>query len=684
MTEDPRKRMADLAILIERHNHQYHVLDAPEISDAEYDALMRELLELEEQHPEWKLPNSPTERVGAPPLDSFQSVRHGLPMLSLDNAFDDDEMREFDTRVKRFLESPGSPAPETIEYIVEPKLDGVAVELIYRDGEFVTGSTRGDGVTGEDVTHNLKTIRTIPLKLHGETAVSLLEVRGEVHMKLDAFNQLNRERESAGEPVYANPRNFAAGSLRQLDSKETAKRPLTIACYGVGNIETSGHLPNTLMETLGWIETFGIPVIPMRHLCRGIDEVLDRYRYLESIRDELECEVDGAVAAVNDVRLQERLGVKSRSPRWAVAYKFKPRQATTVVESIDVQVGRTGTLTPVAHLRPVRVGGVEVSRATLHNQDEVDRKDVRRGDAVWIQRAGDVIPEVVKVDREKRKKGVRRFKMPSECPACLAPVERVEGEAAHRCTNGFSCPAQRKEAIRHFASKNALDIDGLGEKLVHQLVERGLVENVADLYQLDRETLAGLDRMAEKSASNLLLALEAAKETTLARFLFGLGIRHVGEHVASVLADAFGDLDKLMKSSEEELQKVHEVGGTVARSIVEFFSREDHRKVIQRLREEAGIRWTKSEPHTEIEPEGPLAGKTVVFTGSLAMPRDQAKRLAQARGARVASSVSPKTDLVVAGDKAGTKLKKAEDLGIEVIDEDMFLARNSITEGESA
>ncbi len=684
MAKAPRKRMADLAVLIERHNHRYHALNAPKISDADYDALMRELLELEERHPDWKPPNSPTERVGAPPLDSFQSVRHSIPMLSLDNAFDDDEMREFDARVKRFLESPGSPAPETIDYVVEPKLDGVAVELIYRDGELVTGSTRGDGVTGEDVTHNLKTVRAIPLKLPGEAAVSLLEVRGEVHMKLDAFSRLNRERESAGEPVYANPRNFAAGSLRQLDSKETAKRPLTIACYGVGNIETSGPLPKTLMETLGWLETSGLPVIQMRRLCRGIDEVLDRYRYLESIRDDLEYEVDGAVVAVNDVGLQERLGAKSRSPRWAIAYKFKPRQATTVVESIEVQVGRTGTLTPVAHLRPVRVGGVEVSRATLHNQDEVDRKDVRRGDAVWIQRAGDVIPEVVKVDREKRKKGAGRFKMPLECPVCRAPVERVEGEAAHRCTNGFSCPAQRKEAIRHFASKNALDIDGLGEKLVHQLVERGLVENVADLYQLDRETLAGLDRMAEKSASNLVTALEAAKETTLARFLFGLGIRHVGEHVASVLADAFEDLDKLMESSEEELQEVHEVGGTVARSIVEFFGRADHRKVIQRLREEAGIRWPKPEPRAGIETKGPLAGKTVVFTGSLAMPRDQAKRLAQARGARVASSVSPKTDLVVAGGKAGSKRKKAEDLGIEVIDEDMFLSRSSTTEGESA
>ncbi|MFQ5692901.1 MAG: NAD-dependent DNA ligase LigA, partial [Nitrospinota bacterium] len=517
MKPSPRKRIDELVEEIHRHNHQYYVLDAPVISDAEYDALMRELISLEERHPEWKRPDSPTGRVGAPPLEAFGTVRHAVPMLSLENTLDEAETREFDERVKRFLEAAGVEAPEPLEYVAEPKLDGVAVELIYRGGLLETGSTRGDGVTGEDVTQNLKTVRAIPLRLRGKSPPRLLEVRGEVYLGLEAFRRLNREREAAGEPAFANPRNAAAGSLRQLDSSITARRPLTICCYGVGRVE--GAALKSQWETLRRLKGWGLRTSDWARLCRGIDEVLEYYRELEAVREDLDYEMDGIVVKVNDFGLQATLGEKSRSPRWAAAYKFRPRQATTVVENIVAQVGRTGALTPVAHLRPVRVGGVEVSRATLHNQDEVERQDVRIGDTVLVQRAGDVIPEVVKVIVEKRPAKTRAFRMPKACPVCGAPVERLEGEAAHRCTNGLSCPAQLKEAIRHFASKNALDIDGLGEKLVAQLVDQGLVRSVADLYGLDGDTLAGLERMAEKSASNLLAALEASTETTLARFL---------------------------------------------------------------------------------------------------------------------------------------------------------------------
>ncbi len=678
--------MAELVREIAVHNHLYHVLDNPEVSDAKYDTLMRELLELEERHPELRSPDSPTQRVGAPPLETLGTVRHSLPMLSLDNAFGEAETMEFDARVKRFLETAGIDPPRAIEYVAEPKLDGVAVELIYRDGRLETGSTRGDGVTGEDVTRNLKTIEAIPSLLRGDPPPPLVEVRGEVYLGLEAFRRLNREREEAGEPAFANPRNFAAGSLRQLDSSLTARRPLTICCYSVGRVEAhpAKPAPSTQWETLRWLSGLGLRTSDRTRCCRGIEEVLAFYRDQEVVREDLDYEMDGIVIKVNDFSLQDALGEKSRSPRWAVAYKFKPQQATTIVEKIDVQVGRTGSLTPIAHLRPVRVGGVEVSRATLHNQDEVERKDVRAGDTVWVQRAGDVIPEVVKVVPEKRKTGARRFRMPAKCPECSAPVERVEGESAHRCTNGLSCPAQRKESIRHFVSKKALDIDGLGKKLVAQLVDRGLVQDVADLYKLDAETLAGLERMAEKSASNLIAALEASKETTLVRFLFGLGVRHVGEHVATVLAEEYGDLDALMAAEPEDLVEVHEVGEIVARSAVDFFGRPENREIIRRLRTEAGVRWPAPPPKGDETARagggsggGPLAGKTIVFTGAMGMARDEAKRLARSGGARVASSVSKKTDFVVAGASAGSKLKRAENLGVEVVDEAEFRRRVS-------
>lgn len=683
---DPRERMAKLVREIEVHNHLYHVLDNPEVSDAKYDTLMRELLELEERHPELRSPDSPTQRVGAPPLETLGTVRHSLPMLSLDNAFGEAETMEFDARVKRFLETAGIDPPRAIEYVAEPKLDGVAVELIYRDGRLETGSTRGDGVTGEDVTRNLKTIEAIPSLLRGDPPPPLVEVRGEVYLGLEAFRRLNREREEASEPAFANPRNFAAGSLRQLDSSLTARRPLTICCYSVGRVEAhpAKPAPSTQWETLRWLSGLGLRTSDRTRCCRGIEEVLAFYRDQEAVREDLDYEMDGIVIKVNDFSLQDALGEKSRSPRWAVAYKFKPQQATTIVEKIDVQVGRTGSLTPIAHLRPVRVGGVEVSRATLHNQDEVERKDVRAGDTVWVQRAGDVIPEVVKVVPEKRKMGARRFRMPAKCPECSAPVERVEGESAHRCTNGLSCPAQRKESIRHFVSKKALDIDGLGKKLVAQLVDRGLVQDVADLYKLDAETLAGLERMAKKSASNLIAALEASKETTLVRFLFGLGVRHVGEHVAAVLAEEYGDLDALMAAEPEDLVEVHEVGEIVARSAVDFFGRPENREIIRRLRTEAGVRWPAPPPKGDETARagggsggGPLAGKTIVFTGAMGMARDEAKRLARSGGARVASSVSKKTDFVVAGASAGSKLKRAENLGVEVVDEAEFRRRVS-------
>ncbi len=675
---DPRVRMAELTEAIELHNRLYHVLDAPKIPDADYDALLRELLELEARRPDLRSPDSPTERVGAPPLEAFGTVRHSLPMLSLDNAFGDEEMREFDLRVKRFLKEKGVTPPERIEYLAEPKLDGVAVELIYRDGRLETGATRGDGRTGENVTQNLKTIGAIPLRLQGSRLPRLLEVRGEVHMGLGDFDRLNREREEAGEAAFANPRNFAAGSLRQLDASVTARRPLTISCYTVGRMESPDRGPARQSEILESLRRHGLPVIRLERICRGIEETLDYYRHLESIRDGLDYEIDGVVVAVNDLEFQRVLGEKSRTPRWAVAYKFKPQQAMTIVEKIDVQVGRTGSLTPVAHLRPVRVGGVEVRRATLHNQDEAERKDVRAGDTVWVHRAGDVIPEVVQVVPEKRKEGARRFRMPDKCPECGASVERAEGESAHRCTNGLSCPAQRKESIRHFVSKKALDIDGLGKKLVAQLVDRGLVQDVADLYKLDAETLAGLERMAEKSASNLVAALEASKKTTLARFLFGLGVRHVGEHVAAVLAEECRDLDTLMAADSEDLVDVHEVGEIVARSVVDFFGRQENREIIRRLRE-AGVR-PAPPPKRAAPAEGPLAGKTIVFTGAMDMARDEAKRLARSGGARVAASVSKKTDLVVAGASAGSKLKKAEDLGVEVVDEAEFRRRVSARE----
>ncbi len=660
-------RIDELIAEIEEHAYRYYVLDAPIISDHAYDVLMRELQDLQGRFPELERPDSPTRRVGAPPAPEFETFTHPSPMLSLQNAFSEEELLEFDERIGRVLRQSGLK-----EYTVEPKLDGVALELVYEDGLLVVGSTRGDGTTGENVTANARTIRSVPLRLRGTEQGQIprrLVVRGEVIIEKDDFARLNRRREDEGLQPFANPRNAAAGSLRQLDSRITAKRPLKAFMYAPG---LDVQCPTTQGEFLDWMTALGFLANPLSRMCWGVDEVLAAYRDLLDQRHDLPYEVDGLVVKVDGFDQQRQLGELSRSPRWAIAYKFPAVQETSVVLGIVVQVGRTGALTPVADLEPVRVGGVEVSRATLHNQDEIDRKDVRIGDTVLIQRAGDVIPEVVAVVKEKRPGGTTPFRLPADCPECGSRAVREEGEAVRRCTN-MACPAQIKEGIRHFASRGAMDIDGLGTKLVAQLVERGLVSDEADLYRLTREQLAGLPRMADKSAANLTEALRRSKKRPLARFLFALGIRHVGERTAALLAYHLGDLDGLVAADQEQLEAIDGVGPEVAASLVAFFGQPVNRRVIERLIE-AGV-----EPQAPELPAGetdsqPFSGKKVVLTGHLAsMERRTAKELIARLGGKVTSSVSKKTDLVVAGDKAGSKLKRARELGIEVIDEQQFM-----------
>ena len=662
MTEDYKKRIQELRDLIHYHNYRYYVLDDPEISDAEYDRLMRELMELEKEHPELITPDSPTQRVGAPPLEAFETVEHAIPMLSLDNAFDDTEMIEFDQRVKKGLNTTAD-----IEYVCEPKLDGLAVELVYVDGIFTIGSTRGDGYTGENVTQNLKTIKSIPLKLLNPNGKipERLEVRGEVIMGIKEFEELNREREENGEPPFANPRNAAAGSLRQLDSSITASRPLDIYCYGIGQVV--GVSFKTHLESLEALKKYGFKVNPHIRKCLGIQEVLKYHEEMLELREKLPYEIDGIVVKVNDFSFQERLGVRTRSPRWAIAYKFPARQEVTQIVDIIAQVGRTGVLTPVAIMKPVNVGGVEVSRATLHNQDEIDRKDVRIGDWVVVQRAGDVIPEVVKVIKSRRTGQEKPYRLPDKCPVCGSKTVRLEGEVAVRCIN-IACPAQVKERIYHFASKRAMDIDGLGEKLIDQLVDKGLVKDVSDIYFLTKEQLAGLERMADKSAENILAAIEASKKRSLDRLLYALGIRFVGEHIARVLVKAFGSLENLAKATEEDLMQINEIGPQVAQSVVDFFSREENWRIIERLKQ-AGV---QVEPVKE-QQSNILEGKTFVFTGALkSFTRDEAERIVEELGGRAASSVSRKTDYVVAGESPGSKLDRARALGVTVIDEEEF------------
>ncbi len=662
--EPVRRRVEELRRQIHYHNYRYYVLDDPVISDAEYDALLRELKDLEARYPEIVTPDSPTQRVGAPPLDAFQPAEHAVPMLSLENAMDAEGLREFDARIHRFL---GTEDP--IVYACEPKFDGLAVELVYEEGRLVQGSTRGDGLVGEDVTVNLKTIRSIPLVLLGDAVPRLVDVRGEVVMPVEAFRRLNREQEEEGLPPFANPRNAAAGSVRQLDSSITARRPLEFFAYGVGRLEgitVGSHWE--LMERLG---TWGFMVTEHRRRVTGIEPAVAYCLETEARRDDFPYEIDGCVVKVDSLELQERLGTKARAPRWAIAYKFPPRQATTRILDIIPSVGRTGAITPVAVLEPVEVGGVTVSRATLHNPDEIERKGILIGDWVVVQRAGDVIPEVVRPIPERRTGHERPFVMPDRCPVCGARVERPEGEVIPRCT-GLNCPAQIKGRIRHFASRRAMDIDGLGTKLVDQLVDRGLVRDVADLFRLRKEDLVSLDRMAEKSAGNLVAAIERAKRPDLARFVYALGIRHVGEATAKALAEHFGTLEALMDASEEDLLQVPDVGPEVARSVRAFFSEPRNRESIRKMIE-AGLEIRESRV---AEGPRPLQGKTFVFTGALSsMTRNEAKARVEALGAKVSSSVSRRTDFVVVGADPGSKADRARELGVPMLTEEEFLER---------
>lgn len=646
------------------HNYRYYVLDDPIISDAEYDHLLRELQALEKEHPEYIAADSPTQRVGAQPLEAFGTIEHRIPMMSLANAMSTDEILAFHDQIMRRLDD-----TRQIEYVVEPKLDGLAVELVYENGQFVNGSTRGDGITGEHITQNLKTIRGIPLSLRTESlpAPKLLEVRGEVFIRKNDFEKLNNQREAAGEPVFANPRNAAAGSLRQLDSSITATRPLSIFCYQAGALE--GVRFTSHIEFLSTLKDWGLPVNPEIKKVNNIEEAISTHNELETRRNSLPYEIDGSVIKVNDYALQEELGVRSRSPRWAIAGKFKAQQETTLIKDIVLSVGRTGAVTPVAKLKPVHVGGVIVSNVTLHNQDEINRKDIRIDDTVLIQRAGDVIPQVVKVITEKRPLNSRPFQMTNECPECGHEVHTPEGEVVARCQN-LSCPAQVKRRIEHFVSKNAMDIDGMGEKLIDQLVEKKLVHSFDDLYRLTADQLAELDRMAEKSADNVIHAIEKSKQTEFRRFVHALGIRNVGEHGAKVLEKSFnGDMSKFMAANIEGLEAIDEVGPIVADTIVNFWSDENNVTIVNNCFG-MGVSLEK----TINAGEQIFTDKIFVFTGALeSITRNEAKEIVESFGGRAAGSVSSKTDYVVAGPVAGSKLKKAGELGITILSEKEFL-----------
>jgi DNA ligase (NAD+) len=646
---------------IEHHNYRYYILDDPEIPDSEWDRLLQELQGLEQRYPELVTPDSPTQRVGATPTDEFAEVRHRIPMLSLDNAFSEDDLRSFDRRVRERLG-----VESDIDYSAEPKLDGLAISLTYERGVLVRAATRGDGTTGEDVTANVRTIRSVPLHLRG-TAPALFEARGEVFMPVAGFERLNAEAAKKGEKVFANPRNAAAGSLRQLDPRITAHRPLDIFFYAVGAVEGL-DLPSSHGATLELLKDFGLRVSPEIRRVRGAEGCLAYYADIGRRRASLEYQIDGVVYKVDSITAQRQLGFVSRAPRWAIAHKFPAEEALTVLREVEFQVGRTGALTPVARLEPVFVGGVTVSNATLHNMDEVARKGVRIGDTVVVRRAGDVIPEVARVVPERRPKDSRDIVLPTRCPVCSSTVERDAEAAVARCTGGYRCSAQRKERLRHFASRRALDIEGVGEKLVDQLVEAGLVESPADLYTLSLETLSGLERMGPKSAENVIAALERSKSTTLARFLFALGIRDVGEATAAALAAHFGDLEALAQADVATVQQVPDIGPVIAAHVVEFFVDESNRRVIDRLRQ-AGVSWP-SVIKAENSPQ-PLAGMTFVLTGTLeSMQREEAEDALRALGAKASGSVSKKTSYVVAGRDAGSKLRKAEELGVPVLDED--------------
>lgn len=658
------QQLNHLRTTLRHHEYLYHVQDNPEIPDAEYDRLMRELRELEEAHPELITQDSPTQRVGAAPLSEFTQVRHEVPMLSLDNVFDEASYLAFNKRVQDRLKS-----TDALTFCCELKLDGLAVSLLYEDGVLVRAATRGDGTTGENITANVRTIRAIPLMLTGENIPRRVEVRGEVFLPQAGFEKINEDARRTGGKVFANPRNAAAGSLRQLDPRITAKRPLTFFCYGVGLLE-GGELPASHMARLQQFKDWGLPVSDRIRLCNTPEEVLAFYHQVEADRPTLGFDIDGVVIKVDSLALQETLGFVARAPRWAVAFKFPAQEQMTTVRDVEFQVGRTGAITPVARLEPVQVAGVLVSNATLHNADEIERLGLRIGDRVVIRRAGDVIPQVVGVVESERPEDTQEIIFPTHCPVCGSDVERVEGEAVTRCTGGLICGAQRKEALKHFVSRRALDVDGMGDKIIDQLVEKEYVHTPADLFKLTAGKLTGLDRMGPKSAQNTVDALEKAKETTFARFLYALGIREVGEATAAGLAAHFGTLDALAAASIDDLQKVSDVGIVVATHTFNFFAEESNREVIRQLREEAGVRWPDPVVVKAEEIDSPFAGKTVVLTGSLSiLSRDEAKDRLTALGAKVAGSVSKKTDLVIAGEAAGSKLVKAQELGIQVIDE---------------
>ncbi len=657
---DPQSRIQKLRELIARYDYEYYALDAPSVPDSEYDRLYRELQALEQQHPELITPDSPTQRVSGTAVNAFNSITHRQAMLSLNNAFEDNELAAFDKRISEAL------GITEVTYAVEPKFDGLAITLTYEDGIFTQGATRGDGYTGEDVTHNLRTLSAIPMRLHCAEPPKLLEVRGEVLMLKRDFEKLNQMQLSKGEKLFANPRNAAAGSLRQLDARISAQRPLTFFAYGLGAAEGVPLLTNHAMA-MDYLASMHFPVSHERGVVKGADGLRAYYRKIGDMRDRLPFDIDGVVYKVNEFSQQEELGFVSRAPRWAIAHKFPAQEALTVVEDITVQVGRTGAITPVARLKPVFVGGVTVTNATLHNEDEVRRKDIYIGDTVSVRRAGDVIPEVVYSIPEKRPADARRFEMPAVCPECGSHILKQADEAVARCTGGLFCPAQRKQAITHFASRRAMDIEGLGDKLVDQLVEANLVHTLADIYRLDMATLSNLERMGEKSARNLLDALDRSKDTTLARFIFALGMRNVGEATAKDLAKHFGSLDALMQADTEKLLQVNDVGPVVAESITNFFSEAHNLSVINALID-AGIRWPETEGKQQSV--GKLSGKTLVLTGTLpTMSRDSAKELIEAAGGKVSASVSKKTDYVVAGAEAGSKLDKAQELGIIILDE---------------
>ncbi|MFL4557515.1 NAD-dependent DNA ligase LigA [Yersinia kristensenii] len=656
------QQINQLRTSLRHHEHQYHVLDAPEIPDAEYDRLMQQLRDLEAQHPELITNDSPTQRVGAAPLDAFEQVKHEVPMLSLDNVFDEESYLAFDKRVHDRLKS-----AEPLTFCCELKLDGLAVSLLYEEGELVRAATRGDGTTGENITANVRTIRAIPLRLQGDNIPRRVEVRGEVFMPQAGFEQLNDEARRKGGKIFANPRNAAAGSLRQLDPRITAKRPLTFFCYGVGLLD-GGELPRSHIQRLMQFKHWGLPVSNRVKLCTGSEQVIAFYRQVEQDRAGLGFDIDGVVIKVDSLDLQEQLGFVARAPRWATAFKFPAQEQITQVREVEFQVGRTGAITPVARLEPVQVAGVIVSNATLHNADEIERLGLRIGDTVIVRRAGDVIPQVVGVVMEQRPQDAKEITFPEHCPVCGSDIERVEGEAVARCTGGLFCAAQRKEALKHFVSRRALDVEGMGDKIIEQLVEKQYVENPADLFTLTAGKLTGLDRMGPKSAQNLIVALEKAKQTTFARFLYALGIREVGEATAANLAAHFRNLTNLRAADIEALKSVPDVGEIVAKHVLNFLGEEHNQKVIEAL--EKVISWPEPQQIIAEEIDSPFAGKTVVLTGSLTiLSRDEAKDRLTALGAKVSGSVSKKTDLVIAGEAAGSKLVKAQELGITVIDE---------------